>query len=155
MVTDLKNKHLANLAKDTQWGKEESFRWKMNDRVKTVILSNTNKIKSGIEINEELELPIIELFLTKYSFVVFTTKSIYSRCNEVTEIIDYDDLVGLNEASINQFGRYKHIPFFCIELIMRDESKRLVMLENNLQAWRTIIIFLSDVIRKNSPEDQK
>ncbi|MGK0365643.1 MAG: hypothetical protein ACI85O_002709 [Saprospiraceae bacterium] len=127
----------------------------MVDRVKTVILANSDETKSQIEIDKDIELPLIELFITKYSFVVFTTKSIYSRSNEVIEKIAYDDILEIDEMSISQFGRYKHIPFFCLELILNNGKKKLIMIENHLHPWRTIVCFLSDFINSNLSEDKK
>ncbi len=68
--------------------------------LETQILVHTNEIISPISLNHNIELPLLELYIDKENFVVFTTQNIYNCRDAALSAINYDDIVAINENSL-------------------------------------------------------
>ena len=114
---------------------------------KTRILINTNEIKSPIYLNYNFELPIVELLLDKNNFVIYTTKHIYSVRNEIIKKIEYEEIIGIDENSINGglYNNPDNLSCFHIMLITSNENKIPITIEHGI-SFRPILYFLATTI---------
>ena len=118
---------------------------------KTHILINTNEIKSPIYLNYNFELPLVELFLDKNNFTIYTTKHIYNARNGIIKKIEYEEIIRIDENSMNDilYNNPDNLSCFDIMLITSNGNKIPITIEYGI-SFRPIFYFLITTI--NSKE---
>lgn len=122
---------------------------RLKEKPKTNILVDINEIVSPVYLDYNVELPIVELFVDKDNFVVFTTQSIYNCRNTMIEKIGYRDIVGVDENSINDAfsNRIKNMQVVDIKLIITNGNRVPITVEYGI-SFRPIAYFLTVVNKK-------
>jgi hypothetical protein len=160
-----KKGYIALLQKYNGWGRDDEDTKSLFDVLEvldsdlnseqqthqTNILTSTNKIISPIQLDNSIELPIVELFIDGENFVVFTTECIYNCRNASLQKLDYINIIGIDENSLNDFFRYKskNKRFYDIKLITSNGNIMPITFEFGV-SFRPIVYFLSIINDKKS-----
>lgn len=161
----IKKQHIDLLQKYNSWGKSKedigdlldvlevadidlgSLKEKSStNTLQTKILIDANKIVAPIHIDNDIELPIAELFIDNNNFVVYTTQCIYNCRNAITEKIDYTNIVGVDEDLINDTLRdmARQIQIIELKLIIANGNRVPISIEYGIP-FRPIVYFLTKV----------
>lgn len=164
-LSKIKKQHIDLLQKYNNWGKSkedigdllavlevadidlESLKEKSSTNTsQTKILIDTTKIVAPIHINNDIELPIVELFIDNNNFIVYTTQCIYNCRNAITEKIDYTDIVGVDENSINDAlqDMIRQIQLIEVKLIIVNGNRIPISIEYGIP-FRPIVYFLTRI----------
>ncbi len=163
----IKKQHINLLQKYNTWGKSEEaenlldvldvFNIDLENQIekskinslKTTILIDTNEIVSPVCLDYRIELPIVELFIEKDNFVLFTTQHIYNCRGAIVDKIKYIDILSVDENSINDVLRdkTKNVRFFDIQLVLTNHNKVPITIEYGI-SFRPIVYFLTVINEK-------
>lgn len=158
-----KGELISLLQKNNGWGKnkedvrnlldvldiEESDLEDSKAKPQTRLLIDTNRLKSSFELDHQIELPIVELFIDNSNFVVFTTRGIYNCRVGIIKQIEYSDITGVDENSINGVfcDSPKNLHLFDIKLIVKNGKEIPITIEYGI-SFRPIVYFLIIVNKK-------
>lgn len=156
----IKKKYIDLLQMHTSWGKgkeigedllkalgvNEINEMKIGKEPETKLLLETNELVSPLKLDLCIELPVVELFIDKANFVIFTTLQIYSCKNSTIEKIEYKNIEGIDEDSLNNFLRYRarKAQLFEMNIIISNGSVKPITIEYGF-TFRPVVYFLTRV----------
>lgn len=131
-LQQLKNEYILLLKRDTIWRedleemqklreetfmeylkhnpaeKDKEFVFTTKMRFKTQLLETHNHIKSSVNINFDVELPLAEYYIDECNFVVYTTSGIYSCMASELSYIQYCNIKNDNGDFIHEYYDVLH-----------------------------------------------
>jgi hypothetical protein len=109
---------------------------------------DTNEIISPIYLNHNIELPLLELHIDKDNFVVFTTKNIYNCRDTFNSVINYDDIIGIDEISlILSSSNTKIAQIFDILIVLSNGTSMPIKVEHGIPI-SCIVYFLITITKR-------
>ena len=129
-VEDIKDKILYRIEKYTAWQNVDLYEnidneiQEKKNKYKSILLTDSNIINSPIQLNLEVELPIMELYFDNQHFVLFTTLQIYSNMHSNLSKAKYVDVIEINQNSLDNFVQKRRMmkKFVDLKMDMLDKS---------------------------------